>query len=94
MAHKGDAGFVAERDNPFAPGTKVVVYKAAQQGIDVGPDRYAVVCDAHGSILGDSSAKAARSDMAHPAEFCEGCRARAAELARLERRILSGGGKE
>jgi hypothetical protein len=69
--HSNEAGYVAERKNPFAAG-KVTIYVATQQGIDVAPDKYAVVCDAHATIVGVSSIPKARQFMKCP-EFCEEC---------------------
>ena len=69
--HSTEPGYIAERKNPYAPG-KVTIYIAAQQGIDVAPDKYAVVCDAHATIVGTSSIPKARQFMKHP-EFCEKC---------------------
>ena len=73
--HNAEAGYVAERMNPHRPGTKVVIYEAAMQGIDVGTDRYAVVCDAHAAIAGESGLRGARKSMKAPENFCDGCRA-------------------
>lgn len=70
--HNQEAGYVAERMNPFVPGKKVVIYKAEEQSIDVAPDKYAVVCDEHGTIVGASSVPKAREFMKYP-EFCEAC---------------------
>jgi len=50
----------------------VRIYVATQQGIDVAPDKYAVVCDAHATIVGVSSIPKARQFMKCP-EFCEEC---------------------
>lgn len=73
--HNEEAGYIAERVNPNVPGTKVVIYVAAEQGIDAGPYKYAVVCDAHSTICGESSVPRARVIMKAPEEFCGGCRA-------------------
>lgn len=70
--HNRDAGYIAERRNPLSGG-HTVIYHAEQQGIDAG-GRYAVVCDAHGTICGTSSVPKARSLM-KSAEFCEHCMA-------------------
>lgn len=72
--HNTEPGYVAERMNPFAPGSKVVIYVASEQGIDVKPDKYAVVCDEHATLCGTSSVPKARDLMKHPDEFCEQCR--------------------
>lgn len=72
--HNTDAGYIAERTNPFIPGKKVVIYIAEKQGIDVGGSKYAVVCDAHGSLWGETSVPKARQLMKNPDEFCFECR--------------------
>lgn len=71
--HNQEAGYVAERMNPHVPGRKVVIYIAAEQGIDTGDCRYAVVCDAHGSIAAARNLPLARASMKAPENFCEGC---------------------
>jgi len=71
--HAGEAGYIAERMNPFVPGTKVVIYEAEAQGVDVGGDRYAVVCDAHSTLIGARSQRDARLVMKRPDNFCEEC---------------------
>lgn len=72
--HNTEAGYVAERMNPFVPGTKVTIYDAAKQGIDTGGTRFAVVCDAHATIIGETSLPLARASMKNPSNFCEQCR--------------------
>ena len=72
--HNNDAGYIAERMNPYAHGTKVVIYYADQQGLDTGGNKYAIVCTAHGTIVGDTSLPRSRSSMKDPANFCEDCR--------------------
>ena len=71
--HNNDAGYIAERMNPFVDGKKVVIYVAEEQGLDVAGYKYAVVCDAHGTLNGDSSIPKARILMKHPDNFCEEC---------------------
>jgi len=73
--HNHEAGYIAERMNPQSPGRKVVIYRSAEQGLDTGDCRYAVVCDTHGSILASRTLPLARSAMKAPESFCEGCRA-------------------
>lgn len=73
--HNQDAGYIAERMNPFVPGTKVVIYIAAEQGIDAWGDKYAVVCDAHSNIGGRTNLPEARHFMKNPCDFCQDCRA-------------------
>lgn len=68
--HNGDSGYVAEKI--FMTSSHIVIYVAAEQGIDVGPDKYAVVCSKHGAIVGVSSIPKARGFMKFP-EFCEKC---------------------
>lgn len=72
--HSAEAGYIAERMNPHCPGFKVCIYRAAEQGIDVGGKPYAVVCDAHGTIAGEASIPRARQSMKAPENFCDGCR--------------------
>ncbi len=71
--HNNEAGYIASlrsgKDRAY-----VVIYEAAEQGIDVGGMRYAVVCQAHNTIVGDTSMPNARASMKAPASFCEGCR--------------------
>jgi hypothetical protein len=78
--HRGEAGFRAARVNPYVQGAHVVVYVAEAQGIDVQPDRYAVVCEAHGGICGANSMVDARALM-RSVEFCEPCLAGGGEAA-------------
>lgn len=73
--HNQEAGYVAERMNPFVRGQKVVIYRAAAQGIDVDGATYAVVCDAHGTLVGEASIPRARVVMKRPDNFCEACAA-------------------
>lgn len=72
--HNTEPGYIAERMNPFQPGTKVTIYVASEQDIDVGENKYVVVCDKHGTICGTTSVPAARSLM-KSVEFCEDCMA-------------------
>ena len=72
--HSHEAGYIAERLNPFIPGEKVVIYRANEQGIDVGIFKYAVVCDAHDTVVGESSIPKARMSMKRPDNFCDECR--------------------
>ena len=71
--HSHEAGYIAERMNPFIDGQKVVIYRAEEQGLDVGDFKYAVVCDAHGTLCGTSSVPDARMLMKRPDNFCEEC---------------------
>jgi len=72
--HNLEAGYVAERMNQNAPGTKIVIYIATEQGIDVD-GKYAVVCDAHGTICSSANLPQARLSMKAPESFCDACRA-------------------
>lgn len=77
--HNREPGYIAERRNPLNPmqreghPSKVVIYEAEPQGLDVAPDKYAVVCDAHGTLCGTSSVAKARVLMKAPENFCEEC---------------------
>ncbi len=70
--HANEAGYVAERMNPFVKGEKVTIYIAREQGIDVD-GKYAIVCDAHSNIGGSKNLKDARVVMKNPHNFCEEC---------------------
>jgi len=72
--HNTEPGYIAERMNPFVAGSKVVIYIADEQGLDVGDCKYAVVCDAHSTLVGTTNIPRARASMKNPAEFCQGCR--------------------
>jgi len=69
--HNDEAGYIAEKIYR-ATGSHVVIYKAAEQGIDTGGKRYAVVCSTHGTICAESSLPKARMSMKIPG-FCEAC---------------------
>jgi len=71
--HSTEPGYIAERRNPFTAG-KVVIYVAAAQDLDVG-EKYAVVCDTHGTLVGEPSIPKARLSMKAPDNFCEPCAA-------------------
>lgn len=89
--HSGDAGYIAERKNHVIGGSKVVIYVAAEQGIDVD-EKYAVVCDAHGSICEASSVPKARILMKAPDEFCHDCRCINTDECRACGKIEDGNG--
>ena len=79
--HNTDFGYVASRRHPRikgVPGERgegwVVIYEAAEQGLDPEGGRYAVVCNSHGIIINDTSLRGARASMKWPANFCEECR--------------------
>lgn len=67
--HNQDAGYIAEK---IFRGSHIVIYRAAEQGIDVGGDKYAVVCSRHGTIVSDTNLPGARLSMKYPA-FCAEC---------------------
>lgn len=67
--HNQDAGYIAEK---LFRGSHIVIYRSAEQGIDVGGDKYAVVCTKHGRIVSDSNLPGTRESMKYPA-FCEDC---------------------
>lgn len=69
--HNGDAGYIAELRN-HRSGGHTVIYVAERQAIDVGENKYVVVCDSHGTICGVRTESLARSLM-KSAEFCEHC---------------------
>ena len=69
--YNDNAGYIASRHNEINNGW-VVIYVAAEQGIDVGVDKYATVCCLHGTICGTSSVPKARPFLKFP-EFCEEC---------------------
>lgn len=71
--HNEDAGYIAERTNPFIPGEKVVIYIAAKQGLDDAGGKYAIVCDAHSTNTNTTNIPDARVVMKHPEIFCEEC---------------------
>lgn len=66
--HNNNAGYIAEKQYN---GAHIVIYKAKEAGIDTG-QKYAVVCEKHGRIVGASSMPASRSAMKSPC-FCEKC---------------------
>ena len=69
--HNCEAGYVAEKI--FKPSrSHIVIYIASEQGMDTGGDKYAVVCSAHGSLVGVPNLPKAREIM-KCADFCEEC---------------------
>lgn len=72
--HAAQSGYISERMNPFVRGTKVVIYLASEQDIDADGCKYAVVCHAHGSIVGTTSIPKAREIFVQPDSFCDDCR--------------------
>ena len=76
--YNDNAGYIASRHNQINGGW-VVIYVAAEQGIDAGYDpltgkdyKYATVCETHATICGTSSIPKARPFLKFP-EFCEAC---------------------
>jgi hypothetical protein len=65
------AGYIASRKNDINQGW-VVLYIAAEQGLDVTDGKYAIVCETHSTILNTSSIPKARPFLKYP-EFCELC---------------------
>lgn len=72
------AGYVAHAPNKYSGGETVIV-RSKEQGVDVGQERYAVVCDAHGQMVGAPNIRMARRIMAAPYTFCEQCNEQAAK---------------
>lgn len=69
--HNEDSGYIAEKI--FKPTlSHIVIYRAKEQGIDVGGCKYAVVCSLHSTMCGETSIPRARKLMKYP-EFCEKC---------------------
>lgn len=67
----GIAGLV-ERKRNRSTGLTMELYAADQTDIDVNGDRWAVVCETHGSIVGAPNLTLARQSMAYPM-WCEAC---------------------
>jgi hypothetical protein len=70
---RNHAGFISARDNAKDKGWNVL-YRAEEQGIpseDGG--KYAIVCQAHGSVLQVNDLVGARSALRFP-DFCDCCR--------------------
>lgn len=69
-----NAGYIASKQFTRANGAKshIVIYKAEDQGIDVGDNKYAVVCETHSAIVGVTSVPKARTAMKVP-DFCQDC---------------------
>lgn len=66
------AGYRAHRKNPLTGGP-VVTLEAEAQGLDTG-ERWATICDAHGTIMGDRTLALAAGSRRNPAAWCEPCR--------------------
>ncbi|KKM85892.1 hypothetical protein LCGC14_1284590 [marine sediment metagenome] len=72
--HSKELGYIAERMNPHIGGSKVVIYVAGKQDMDVGSNKYAVFCDGHNTLVGTTSIPKARILMKQPEQFCDSCR--------------------
>jgi hypothetical protein len=72
--HLDDAGHrYSTRSGPG--GAWVTVYLPDEQGIDVGGDKYAVVCQAHATLTSDNWLEGAKLAARTPRDWCEKCRA-------------------
>lgn len=56
--------------------------------MDVGGDKYAIVCSLHGALVGSPNLPKAREIM-KAADFCEECENAVMRLAQLTKEILS-----
>lgn len=65
------AGFVRGQRSGANKGW-VTLYVAAEQGMDVGTDKWAVVCETHGTIVG-AATRARGVQFLQVPEFCEAC---------------------
>lgn len=66
------AGYVVSKRNPLT-GHYNVVYDAVEQGLDDDGGRWAVVCNAHSTIINAATKADAKICMEHSANFCEEC---------------------
>lgn len=66
-----NAGYVSSRRNKIN-GHWATIYRADDAALDAGGERYAVVCEAHSSVVGQSSITKARHFTKYP-EHCEEC---------------------
>lgn len=71
--HHHEKGYVDETLNYRVPDGRIVIYISAERGICIG-SKYAIVCKAHGAIVGAWVLKSARNSMRRPYTFCEECR--------------------
>lgn len=85
--YNNKAGYVASRRNDINQGW-VVIYVAADQGIDTRDGRYAVVCEEHSTICNTSSIPKARPFLRRP-EFCEECMSEARPLREMPAQELA-----
>ncbi len=52
----------------------VTIYKPGEQQIDVGGDRYAIVCQSHATLTSDNWITGAKVAAKSPTDWCEECR--------------------
>ena len=71
-ALNGVAGLV-ERRKTRQTGTVVEIYRVDQTDFDGGGEPWAVVCAAHGSIIGCSTLSLAKDQASDPNGWCEQC---------------------
>ncbi len=62
------------RTTSEATGVTGSVYDPEKQGIDIGGEKYAVVCEKHSQILSVHRMALAKHDAAHTEQWCEDCR--------------------
>jgi hypothetical protein len=65
------AGYIASRHNDINGGW-VVIYDAAEAGLDASGGRYVVSCEKHNVLVNVTSMKLARPCLKVP-DFCEEC---------------------
>jgi hypothetical protein len=65
------AGYICSLRSGAARGW-VVVYRAADQGLDTAGGPYATVCETHKTVVNSTNLPRARAAMKHP-DFCEDC---------------------
>lgn len=62
------------------------VYDPKKQGIDIGGEKYAVVCEKHSQILSVHKMSLAKHDAANTEQWCEDCRDIAEKKAKQKKR--------
>lgn len=65
------AGYVASLRNPLSGGW-CVIYRAVEAELDASGGPWVTVCEAHGTLVNDTSLTRARGSMKSP-DFCEAC---------------------
>jgi len=87
--HSWWAGYVAERRNKITGDYNVLV-EAGPAGLDPAGGRWAMICNAHGTILNHTSQRVLRkfglADGYGSLEWCDDCRAIFAASSRLPTR--------